>query len=68
MNQPKQRDWVDEFNSERESMEAVEEYHSALGKAIDSWSKGKHISMTLYTELLEDGYDVPRLEARYFVY
>lgn len=68
MNQPKQRDWVDEFNSERERMEAVDEYNSAIGKAIDMWSKGKLIPMTLYTELLENGYDVPRLEARYFIY
>lgn len=68
MLQLKQRDWVDEFNSERESMEAVAEYNSAIGKAIDLWSKGKHIPMTLYTELLENGYDVPRLEARYFIY
>lgn len=63
-----QRDWVDEQIAERESMEAVEEYQSAIGKAIDLWSQGKHIPMTLYTELLENGFDVPRLEARYFIY
>lgn len=63
-----QRDWVDEEIAERESMEAIEEYQSAIGKAIDLWSKGKHIPLTLYTELLENGYDVPRLEARYFIY
>lgn len=66
MNQ--QRDWVDELTKEEEQMEAVEEYRSAIGRAIAYWSNGQHIPLTLYTELLEEGFDVPRLEARHFVY
>ncbi len=63
-----QVDWVDELKMEDEQMEAVEEYRSAIGRAIAYWSNGQHIPLTLYTELLEEGFDVPRLEARHFVY
>jgi hypothetical protein len=63
----KQLDWVDELKLEEEQMEAVEEYRSSIGRAIAYWSNGQHIPLTLYTELLEDGYDVPRLEARHLV-
>lgn len=65
---PMQHDWVEELHQEIENMEAVEEYRSAIGRAISYWSKGQHIPLSLYTELLDDGYDVPRLEERYFVY
>lgn len=68
MHQPMQHDWVNDQIAERERMEAVEEYRSAIGRAIAYWSEGKHIPLTLYTELLEEGFDVPRLEARHFVF
>ena len=63
-----QADWVDDYNKQEEQMEAVEEYRSAIGRALAYWSMGHHIPLTLYSELLEDGYDVPRLEARHFVF
>lgn len=64
----KQVDWVDQLKKEEEEMEAVEEYRSAIGRAIAMWESGHHIPLDLYTKLIEDGYDVPRLEARHFVY
>lgn len=63
-----QVDWVSEQHNEEEQMEAIEEYRSAIGRAIAYWSNGKNIPLSLYTELLEDGFDVPRLEARHFVF
>lgn len=62
-----QHELEDEEVADAESIEAAEEYYSAIGVAIDLWSKGKHIPMTLYSELVENGYDVPRLEARHFI-
>lgn len=41
------------------------QYQSALGKAIACWSAGYPISLTLYAELVEQGYDVPALENYY---
>jgi hypothetical protein len=41
---------------------------SILGKAISLWQKGSPIPMDLFAELIEQGYDVPSLEARYFNY
>jgi hypothetical protein len=38
----------------------------ALTLAINSWRKGRPITMTLYSRLMEDGYDVPRLERAYW--
>jgi hypothetical protein len=35
---------------------------SALGKAIQRWSKDLPIPMTIAVELMELGYDVPSLE------
>lgn len=63
-----QIDWVDEVIREEEEMEAVAEYESTIGRAISLWQKGNHIPLDLYHQLLEDGFDVPRLEARYFVH
>lgn len=63
-----QQDWIYNIEKEEEEMEAITEYHSALGKAIAMWQEGHHIPMDLYTKLIEDGFDVPRLEARYFIY
>lgn len=41
------------------------EYTSALGKAIALWTAGYPISLSLYAELVEQGYDVPALENHY---
>lgn len=38
------------------------EFQSALGRAIAIWSQGKNIPLNLAVALMEDGYDVPRLE------
>lgn len=35
---------------------------SALGRAIQLWSNGRPIPMTLAVELMEEGYDVASLE------
>lgn len=39
---------------------------SALGQAIQLWSKGKRIPLTIAVELMEEGYDVPALERAHF--
>jgi hypothetical protein len=36
-----------------------------LERAIEQWKHGNRIPLTLATELLEQGYDVQALEARY---
>lgn len=36
-----------------------------LERAIDQWKHGWTIPLTLATELMESGYDVPGLEAKY---
>lgn len=66
MTSPKQLDWIEQIADEEAQMEAIEEYRSDIGRAISYWSKGKHIPLSLYSELMENGYDVPALEARYF--
>lgn len=43
-------------------------FNSAIGKAIAHWQEGLPIPMTLFAELVEQGYDVPALESRYFSY
>jgi hypothetical protein len=63
-----QSGWVDKLIDEEDEMEAIEEYRSALGRAVSIWQKGNHIPLTMYHELLEDGYDVQMLEARYFTH
>jgi hypothetical protein len=42
--------------------EAYVHMDSALGKAIQRWSKDLPIPMTIAVELMELGYDVPSLE------
>lgn len=42
-----------------------ENYDSALGRAIALWGMGRSISMALAAELIEQGYDLPSLEARH---
>ena len=37
-------------------------FQSTLGLAIHLWSKGNDISLTLYKELVEQGYDVAQLQ------
>lgn len=63
-----QSDWVAKLIDEEDEMEAIEEYHSALGQAVSIWQKGNHIPLTMYHELLEAGYDVQLLETRYFTH
>lgn len=63
-----QQDWVDQITAEEEEMEAVDEYESALGQAMSIWQRGNHIPLDMYHKLLEEGFDVPRLEARYFIH
>lgn len=43
------------------------EYGSALGRAIQQWSNGLPIPLTLAVELMEQGFDVPALEARHLI-
>jgi len=38
---------------------------SALATAISLWKAGKRISLVLFAELVEQGYDVPSLERAY---
>lgn len=64
----KQLDWIEEIEDEEAQVEAIEEYRSAIGRAIYYWSKGEHIPLSLYSELMDEGYDVPALEARYFTF
>ena len=40
-------------------------YYSALGKAIAYWRSGHIIPLSLAVELMDDGYDIGVLEARY---
>lgn len=61
-----QLDWVDQQIEEQAQVEAIEEYQSAIGRAIHYWSRGKHIPLTLHADLVDQGYNVPALEARYF--
>ena len=42
------------------------QFTSALGKAIATWSQGKHIPLTLAVELIEEGYDLNSLQRRHF--
>ena len=37
----------------------------ALSKAIFIWKAGRSIPLTLFAQLLADGYDVPSLERAY---
>lgn len=40
-------------------------YDSALGRAIAQWRTGRPIPLTLATELINQGYDLPSLERHY---
>lgn len=42
-----------------------EDTPSALATAISLWRAGKRIDLTLFAELVEQGYDVPSLERFY---
>lgn len=48
--------------------ESLDTFDSAIGKAIAYWQEGMPISMTLFAELAENGYDVPALENQYMKY
>jgi hypothetical protein len=48
--------------------DSLDTFDSAIGKAIAHWQEGLPISMTLFAELLEQGYDVPTLENQYMKY
>lgn len=50
---------------ERNEHEVSDQYESALGRAIAQWRTGRPIPMTLAAELMQQGYDVPALEARH---
>lgn len=41
------------------------QFTSALGKAIAIWSQGRHIPLTLASELIEQGYDLGILQRRH---
>lgn len=41
------------------------EFQSALGRAIAIWSQGRNIPLSLAAQLMEDGFDVSRLERVY---
>jgi hypothetical protein len=45
-----------------------ETYESSLGRALAMWDRGHHIPLDLYAELVQQGFDVPALEARHFNY
>lgn len=47
------------------TIEEEEEYLSALGKAIAYWRSGRHIPLTLASELMAEGYAIDLLEAHY---
>ena len=40
-------------------------FESALGRAIAQWRTGRPIPLTLATELMDQGYDLPSLERNY---
>jgi hypothetical protein len=42
------------------------EFTTPLAKAIAVWSQGRRISLTLATQLLQEGYDLASLERRHF--
>ena len=48
--------------------DSLDTFDSAIGKAIAHWQEGLPISMTLFAELVEQGYDVPALENQYMNY
>ena len=41
--------------------------HSTLGKAVSMWREGHRIPMTLAQDLMEQGFDVPSLEAHHSI-
>lgn len=67
-------DEIEEYEDEDDpslhqaQVELAEEYESALGRALRFWSRGQHIPMDLFSELVELGFDVPTLEAKHFRY
>ena len=59
-----------ELSTERELMmtDLQDTFDSAIGKAIAHWQEGLPIPMTLFAELVEQGFDVPTLENQYMKY
>jgi len=47
------------------TQEDITETPSALSTAISLWRAGKRIDLTLFSELVEQGHDVPSLERFY---
>jgi len=60
-----QKDFAKPQTNEAPDLPVFDSNKSALATAISLWRAGKKIDLTLYAELVEQGYDVPSLERFY---
>jgi len=60
-----QKDFANPQTNEQSDLPVFDSNKSALATAISLWRAGKKIDLTLYAELVEQGYDVPSLERFY---